>query len=156
MPEYNTLEPILVLIRRGRNGRGFSVAPVEDLANPALCADGNEMGEVIIEMLNDTNQPRVDVNSLLGFTAEPGAWVLGSGQDSASNAGQGGSTRQHHREEYDEASAYEEDDYGQPTGVQGDFADQLLFQALNAVIGKGRSMSSARVRPSGPRRKKRT
>lgn len=145
MPEYNTLEPILVLIRRGRNGRGFSVSPVEDLANPALCADGNEMGEVIIEMLNDTNQPRVDVNSLLG-----------SGQDSASNAGQGGSTRQHHREEYDEASAYEEDDYGQPTGVQGDFADQLLFQALNAVIGKGRSMSSARVRPSGPRRKKRT
>lgn len=142
MSEQNTLDPILVLIRRGRNGRGFSVSPIEDIANPALCADGSEIGEVIIEMLNDPSQPRVDVNSLLG-----------SAQGPASDTVREDSPRRARHEEYDPAGDEEEDDR-ETMGVQGDLADRLILQTLSAVLGKGRSMSSARVRPSGPRRKK--
>lgn len=62
--EVDTGQPILVIVRRGRRGKGFTVAPADDAANIEPCADEAELGESIRAMLDDPNQPRFDPSSL--------------------------------------------------------------------------------------------
>lgn len=59
-----TDQPILLIVRRGRRGRGFTVAPADDAANVEPCQDETELGEAIREMLDDPEQPRFDPSSL--------------------------------------------------------------------------------------------
>ena len=141
----DTSEPILVLIRRGRKGRGFTVAPVEDFSNPAMCQTSAELGEVIEEMLDDEDQPRVDMDQLL-------ASASGAGDRAA--AGDDGSEEEdvddedYDDEDYDDEDEDEEEgDGGQGgifDGVAGapDPADRLIFNLFSAAVSKGRSMSS--------------
>jgi len=156
MPQkYDVNEPILVLVRRGRKGRGFTVCPVEDISNPAVCSDSKEMGEVIEEFLNDENQPRVNVKDLLGAATghEPQGDLPPGGNGSESPRGQ----QAQEPDEDDEEE--EEEEEGIFTGVAGseDPASQLLVNLLSGAINQGRKMSSTRVRSRGRRvRRKKT
>jgi len=155
MPQkYDINEPILVLIRRGRKGRGFTVCPVEDISNPAVCSDAPELGEVIEEMLNDESQPRVDVNELMNASTEPEPEPSGPQQRRRTRA---------QPEEVEEEEEFEDDDEPQGNdgvldGVAGseDPAAQLLINVLHGAMSKGRQMSSkrARVRPRTRTRKR--
>ncbi len=146
MAKYDTSKPILILVRRGRKNRGFSVAPVEDISNAAVCADEKEVGEVIIEMLNDEEQPRVDINDLLAAAA-------GDSSDNESDEDDS---------EEDDDEDDDDDDEGDPAegtifeGVSSadDPADRILFNIFTHVVKKGQNMSSGRVRRSGKKRKK--
>lgn len=148
MAEHDTGEPILVLVRRGRRGRGFSVSPVEDVSNSASCADDKEIGEVILEMLDDPQQPRVNINELLAAAA--GAPPTRSGK-----------TDYEDDEDDDEDEDDEEDDDeddGNPLSEvlngEGDLADKAILWGISSILNKGRSMSSSKVSGPGPRKKK--
>ena len=142
MAKSNTNDPILVLVRRGRNGRGFSVSPVEDASNAALCADDKEIGEVIVEMLDDPNQPRVDVNELFAASAPRGAT-----QEVADYEDED--------EEEDDYEDEEEDGASSILSGEGDIGDRLLLMGLTSILDKGRKMSSSKVRaPSAGKKKK--
>lgn len=153
MAKHDTSEPILVLVRRGRKGRGFSVSPVEDVSNSASCVDDKEIGEVIVEMLDDENQPRVHISDLL---------AAGSGAPpSRSSAPQADEPEGEDDEEEEDEYEDEGDEYeggGSPIddvlSGDGDLADRAILWGLSSIISKGRSMSSAKVRPSGARKKK--
>lgn len=155
MPQkYDVDEPILVLVRRGRKGRGFTVCPVEDVSNPAVCSDSKDMGEVIEEFLNDENQPRVNVKDLLGAATDHDT-------QSESPPGQkgSGSTRGQQAQEPEEDEEDEEEDEAEGgifVGVAGseDPASQLLVNILSGAINQGRKMSSTRVRSRGRRVKR--
>lgn len=147
MPQkYDVNEPILVLIRRGRKGRGFTICPVEDIANPAVCTDSKDMGEAIEELLNDESQPRVNVNDLLSAakgeptsSAEPEEVEEGEDDEDDEDEGDG-----------------DEGEGGIFDGVAGseDPAGQLLINVLSGAMNQGRKMSSKRVRGRGRRKKK--
>lgn len=139
MAKYDTSEPILVLVRRGRKGRGFSVSPVEDLANAAVCATAADVGEVIEEMLDDETQARVNVNELLRAATEQVPVLDGSEEDDSDES-----------DEDDSETENGKGDDGIFDGVVGSDnpADRLMFNIFSSVVSKGRSMSSKRVRPS--------
>lgn len=146
MPQkYDVNEPILVLIRRGRKGRGFTVCPVEDVANPAVCTDSKDMGEVIEELLSDESQPRVNVNDLLNAAKSEPASSAGSQEDEDEDD-----------EDEDDEGDEEEGEGGIFDGVAGaeDPAGQLLINVLSGAMNQGRKMSSKRVRGRGRRKKK--
>lgn len=132
--QYDTSEPILILVRRGRNNRGFSVSPVEDISNAALCSNETEIGEVILEMLNDPNQPRVNINDLL----------------SASPSGSGGAETMEIKDKTSSQDKEDEPDEDEDDSFQGsgDIADRILLLGLTSILDKGRQMSSSRVRTS--------
>jgi len=141
---YNTEEPILILVRRGRKGRGFSIAPVEDASNAALCADENEVGEVIKEMLDDPEQPRVNMSDLL-------APAPTSRQETAEEA----DDEDEYEDEEDESRDPHEGTLLEGTCGSADPVDAILFNVFQRVVQKGQSMSSKRIRSDvRPRRKK--
>ncbi|MHC4433927.1 MAG: hypothetical protein ACYTBS_18965 [Planctomycetota bacterium] len=157
--KYDTSEPILVIIRRGRRGRGFTVAPVEDASNPAMCGSKEELGEVLEEMLDDEHQPRVDINQLL---------AAASGEDPLPQddcgSDDGAEDPDEEYEDGDEDEEYEDDDE-EPAGEGGIFegvagsedpADRLLFNLFSAAVTKGRDMSSKPRKPRSRRRRRRT
>lgn len=159
MPQkYDVNEPILVLIRRGRKGRGFTVCPVEDISNPAVCASAGELGEVIEEMLNDEEQPRVDVNELLQAASDPGPDPEPEPEPKKRKA----SPKKEEPEAESEAEEDEledEEDDGIFAGVAGseDPATTLLINFAHSALAQGRKMSSkkARARASSKRKKTR-
>ncbi len=152
MPKkYNKDQPILVLIRRGRRGRGFSVSPVEDISNPAACQSTAEMGEVIEEMLDDESQPRVNVNELL-------AAATSDSRDDRSDRDDDDDDEDDEDDDDRDEDEDEEEDEGIMSGVIGseDPADRLAFNLFSALVKKGQSMSSKpRKKPrSRPRRRR--
>jgi hypothetical protein len=140
-----------VLIRRGRKGRGFTVCPVEDISNPAVCASAGELGEVIEEMLNDEEQPRVDVNELLQAASDPGAAAEPEPQKSRAKSKQEPEPEPEPEEDEDE----EEDD-GIFAGVAGsdDPATALLINFAHSALAQGRKMSSKKARARAGKKKK--
>ena len=68
--EYDVTQPILILVRRGRGDRGYLVAAVDDASNPFPCVDETEVGKAVVEMLNDTKQPRFDEKQLEAASAD--------------------------------------------------------------------------------------
>lgn len=148
MPKkYDKNEPILVLIRRGRKGRGFSVSPVEDISNPAVCQSSAELGEIIEEMLDDEEQPRVDVNELLSAAASDSRVV--DDRDDRDDDDDDDD------EDYDDDE--EEGDGGVMDGVVGsaDPVDTFLFNLFSSAVKKGQSMSSKPRKPRTRTRKRR-
>lgn len=158
MPQkYDVNEPILVLIRRGRKGRGFTVCPVEDIANPAVCASAGELGEVIEEMLNDEEQPRVDVNELLQAASDSSPEPESEPEPKKRTATPKKESEAESKAEEDELEDEdEEEDDGIFAGVAGsdDPATTLLINFAHSALAQGRKMSSKRARARSPRRKK--
>ena len=150
MPEKNDInEPILILVRRGRKGRGFSVAAIEDVSNPAACANEAEVGEVIKEMLDDEDQARVNINDLLaaGAGVPPGGAVASSesDEDDLEDDDDGEDGDPHRGGLFEGVAA---------AGEGG--TERLILNGLAMFAQKGRDMSSKRVRRSGrPRTRKR-
>lgn len=139
MSKFDTTEPILVLVRRGRKGRGFSVSPVEDISNASACLDEKELGETIGEMLDDPNQPRVNVGDLLSAAS---GQAPESEEDTKREPDKAGKTSRGRSEPADEEAEEEQPESGEAP----DLADQFLMQGLAFLIGKGREMSSTKVR----------
>jgi len=137
--KYDTSEPILVLIRRGRKGRGFSVAPVEDATNPAMCQSTEEVGEVIKEMLDDEGQARVDLKDLFSVSSGDAS----SDDDDYDDDDYDDDDDREGDDEDDE----EEEDTAAGTifeGVAGaaDPTDRLLLNVFTKVVKKGQDLSS--------------
>jgi len=142
MSEHDINEPILVVLRRGRNGRGFSVSPIDDIPNPALCLDGQELGNALIEMLDDPRQARVNINDLLSATEE---------EEKKSNDDSSSEDSESDEEKEEEGSG------GIFDGVKDaeDPADALLINILSAALQKGREMSDRSKRRRGGRSRRR-
>lgn len=133
--QYDTSEPILILVRRGRNNRGFSISPIEDISNAALCSNETEIGEVILEMLNDPSQPRVNVGDLLS-----------AGTPRASEGGAPGNHQGENSQEEEDSS--EDDDDDESIHGKGDITDRIIMLGLSSILDKGRKMSSSKVSTS--------
>ena len=125
--------PILILVRRGRRGKGFLVCAADDMDNPAACANAVEVGEEIVEMLNDPSQARANVGAEAPrSTAPPSRAAM---------------------EEYESDEDEDEDDEPEVDGfVDGlDPMEKLVFLGGKAILDKGREMSNS-YRKSGKRR----
>lgn len=142
MSKFNTSDPILVVVRRGRGGKGFLVSPIENVSNAAPCVDAVEVGESILEMLNDISQPRVNMDELIGATSSK---IKSSKEEVEEDDDE--------VEEDDDEGYDEEED--NPLAGDGDLADKVIMFGLNSLLQKGRAMSSKKVRvPPVKKRKK--
>jgi len=151
---YDINQPILVVIRRGRGGRGYTVAPVDSPTDIAACADVEQVGDAIIEMLDDDKQPRVDIDALLR-AAE------GDIQDDVQDDKDGESANLEASDEEGDEDEGEEDDEEeeeeQPWYKASDPADALLITGLSKLLEKGRKVSRhSRRRGRRGRKTKRT
>ena len=57
---YDISQPIVFVLRRGRNGRGYLVSPLDKMNDCAPCANAHDIGEVAVEILDDPAQARFD------------------------------------------------------------------------------------------------
>lgn len=153
MPKFDTSGPILVLVRRGRKGRGFSVSPIEDIANAAICADEKDLGEAIVEMLDDEEQPRVNLKDFLERGSAP-ADSSSRADDEEDEDDERDDTDDEDEDEDDDDEAHDPAEGTLLEGVAGadDAADQIMFNLFNAAMSKGRSMSTKKVRDRGTRK----
>jgi hypothetical protein len=129
--DYDVNQPILLLVRRGRGGRGYLVAAVDDTANAFPCSDESEVGSSVIELLNDPKQPRFDENQLEDLEEE-------DLEDSASE-----DVDEDDDEEPEEEPEENEDPEPDPLDELGlDPGEKLLFQVGTAILGKARHLSN--------------
>lgn len=147
--KYDTKDPILVIVRRGRNGRGYTVAPVEDASNPSMCGAKEELGDILEEMLSDEDQPRVNLQDLLTSSASDDR----AGEDEGDGEVDGDDGDWEDGEDEDEAPA---GNGGILDGVAGsdDPAETLLVNIFHRVIKGGQDMSS-KPRGARPRSRRR-
>jgi hypothetical protein len=146
MPKkYDKDEPILLIIRRGRKGRGFTVSPVEDISNPAACLTAEELGETIEEMLNDESQPRVNIKDLM---------AAADGDPPEADEPEGEGDDEEEEGDYDEDE--DEEDEGIMSGVADaqDPVDKFLFNVFARVVKKGQGMSSKARKPRARKRRR--
>lgn len=141
--------PILVLIRRGRKGRGFLVSAADDPTDVAACADGDEVGAAIVELLDDPDQARFDQSQV---ESKP------SGPESTGNEQETYATGDG-IEEYEEDEEGEEDGDEREPGLldvdpEGDIATQLLMNLGRATLKKGQELSN-NYRKKGPGKSRR-
>jgi len=141
--KYDTDLPILIIVKKGRRGRGFQVSPVEDAENPSMCQGSQDLGELIEEMVNDESQPRVDLKEMLS-SAE-----LASYDEASSNNRTNEEDPSH--EEGTEEDTVKGGGIFEGVSEAEDPADQLLVNAFSWVVNKGQSMSTQ----SKPRRRRR-
>lgn len=135
--QHDTNEPILLLVRRGRRGKGFLVSAADDHTNPAACADAEEIGGVIEEMLDDPEQPRFDMDALAGGDAAPEAPATGG-----------------EIEEYEGDDEDEDEDEGEADPMMSglDPLERLALQVGKKLLDKGREVSNG-YRRKGRRRR---
>lgn len=137
---YDINQAILVVIRRGRGGRGYSVAPVDSPTDVAACADADQVGDAIVEMLDDENQPRVDIDELMraaeGDEEERAAPPSGKGAGADLE-----SSDSEDDEEEDEDEEDEEEEEDAPWHRADDPAEALLLTGLSKLLEKGRKLS---------------
>ena len=122
----DTDQPILFLVRRGRGGRGYLVSPLDDRSNPYPCGDAAQLGEAIIELLDDPKQARFDESQLDGGDED-------EDEDEGGGAGGGGGG----------SSAWDNLSSG----------EKLLLNVAEGVLGKAREMSNS-YRKTGSKKKK--
>lgn len=116
--EYDTSEPIVIMVRPGGRGRGFLVAPLDSLHNMAPCTDEEDLARVIVEMLTDPKQPRVDQAQLFN-------------QGGASSKKMEPVGEEYEEEEYEDEEEEEEDEW--PESM--DPADRLLAEGISKIWG---------------------
>jgi len=143
--KYDTDLPILIIVKKGRRGRGFQVSPVEDAENPSMCQGSQDLGELIEEMVNDESQPRVDLKQMFSPTA------VSSYDASQSNGGSKQEQTSHQEDEDGQEDAAGKGGIFEGVSEAEDPADQLLVNAFSWVVNKGQSMSTQ----SKPRRRRR-
>lgn len=148
-------QPILIVVRRGRGGRGYTVAPVDSPTDIAACSDAEQVGEAIIEMLDDDKQPRVDIDALL--RAADGDFEEAEEEERGQGEKETGEQDLDESDEDDEDDVDEADDEEeeQPWYKAKDPADALLITGLSKLLQKGREVSrGSRRRGRGRRGRK--
>lgn len=153
--EYDVKQPILILVRRGRRDRGYLVAAVDDTGNPFPCADEAEVGAAVIELLDDTKQPRFDERQLEG---------MGTGDGDEGELEDDLDDEEEDESEDDEEEYEDEPRAPDPLDELGlDPGEKLLFKVGEAILGKARHMSNdyrgkrkARKKATKKKKKKRT
>jgi hypothetical protein len=146
--KYDINQPILVVVRRGRGGRGYAVAPVDSPTDVAACADANQVGDAIVEMLDDSAQPRVDIDELMR-AAEGDAEEVSSNQEVESSQSQD----DEEAGEEDGEEGEEEDDEEEPWYRASDPADALIIAGISKLFEKGRKVSKGSRRRRGRAKK---
>lgn len=147
--KYDINQPILVVVRRGRGGRGYAVAPVDSPTDVAACADANQVGDAIVEMLDDGNQPRVDIDELMRAAD-------GDEFERAEEEEEGEGSREVEPSDAEDEEDEEEDedeDEEEPWYRATDPADALLITGLSKLLEKGRKVSKGSRRRRGRSRK---
>lgn len=164
--KHDINQPILILVRRGRGGRGFLVSPVDSPTDVAACASTSEIGDVVLELLDDEGQPRINVEDLL--RASEGSDDDDEDDDDSAEFSNPPAARSS-VEDDDEDD--EEDDDGDDDGEEDDEededendkpwfdvrgasdpADQILINVLHGVMGKAQKMSKTKGRRRRRRR----
>lgn len=147
---YDINQPILVIVRRGRGGRGYAVAPVDSPTDVAACADVNQLGDAIVEILDDEKQPRVDIDELMRATDAGGDPESLGDEDEGDEVE--GEDEDGDEEEEDEE---EDEDEEVPWHQAPDPAEALFIAGISKLVEKGRKMSkrSKRSRRRGRSRK---
>lgn len=151
----DTNQPILILVRRGRGGRGFLVSPVDAPTDAAPCSTANEVGDVVLELLDDENQPRVNLDQILAMASDDYEPEEEDGEDERVN-GESRPVEASPADEDDESDGDDEDgeeedeDEEDPPwwDVRGaaDPADKLLVNMIGGVLGKAQQASSRKRR----------
>lgn len=145
--ENDTAQPILVLIRRGRKGRGYLVSAIDDPTNAAACADAEEVGAAIVEMLDDPEQPRCDLADLQdavdGASGQQESYAAGRGRGGEIDGYDG--DEEDEDEEGDEEEGEEDDAW--VDSYTSDPLERLLFKAGQKVLNKGRELSNNYRKP---------
>lgn len=156
MPEdkNDTNQPILILVRRGRGGRGYLVSPVDNPTDVAACSSANEVGDAALELLDDPNQPRVNIEEILAMASgEP----IEEGEDdedrdSTEDSRAADDEQDEEEEDGDDGEGEEgEEEDGEDRAwwdVRGaeDPADQILVNVLGGVLGKAQKVSNRQKR----------
>ena len=124
--KHDVSQPILIVVRKGRGGRGFLVSAVDKLNDISPCQDKEEMADAIIEMLEDEDQPRVDLNELQRAASE------GDDKERALDESE--------QEEEDEEEEDGEDDAHSNDEVQ-DFVTDILAGVINRARKASRTSS---------------
>ncbi len=130
--KYDVTQPILILVRRGRGDRGYLVAAVDDASNPFPCADESEVGESVVQLLNDPTQPRFDEKQL-------GAAPADYDEDEEEEE----SDIEEEEEDEDEEEYEDEPPAPDPLDELGlDPGEKLLFKIGEKLLGSARHMSN--------------
>jgi hypothetical protein len=149
-PKANdTTLPILVMVRRGRRGRGYLVSAADDPNDVAPCADADEVGAAIVELLDDPDQARFDQSQI---ESEPS--TAESADDEQETYATGDEL-----DEYEDDDEDDEDEDEREPGLldvdpEGDIATQLLVNLGRATLKKGQELSN-NYRKKGSRKNRR-
>jgi len=133
--KHDVSQPILIVVRRGRLGRGFLVSAVDKLNDIVPCQDKEEMADAILELLDDEDQPRVDLNELQKATSEESK------------------NSEHSLEEGDEEESDDEEDEEQEDESANDEVQDFVTDILAGVLNRARKAS--RTSSGRGRRRKR-
>ena len=138
--------PVLLIVQRGRKGKGFSVASIKNPTMQTACSDYSELGEIIDDILSDPDEPRASMADLLSsMSADSGSDTRDETEKkNKKHVGESASGS----EDEDEEDEDMEEEEGLFAGVAGseDPASALLTNILFGVVDRGRKMSSKRVR----------
>lgn len=140
--KYNTDDPILIVIKRGRNNKGYIISPADN-DSPCPCLSAEDIGEAIIELLEDEAQPRLDANSV-GKSSQKTQEAPVPGSEQKQEAAP--------ESEPEEAEEYEDNPYaGQSATYESmDPVDKAVVSGLSWLINKAKS-GSAKSRGPGSR-----
>jgi hypothetical protein len=150
--EYDVTQPILILVRRGRGERGYLVAAVDDASNPFPCPDAAEVGNAVVELLNDPAQPRFDEKQLEAAASDS--------EDDGEYEDEDDDDLEDDSEDEDEYEDEDDEGDGAPQGdplddLGLDPGEKLLFKVGEALLGKARHVSND-YRDKRKKRKKKT
>ncbi len=135
MAEDNDInDPVLVIVARGRKGRGYTVTPA-DSDTPYPCMSAEDVGEAIIEILDDPEQARVQANT------------VGQKGESQEEASASGGEEKPPPEPDDDDEEYEENPYPQGDAYESmDPVDKAIVGGLQWLINGARKASDYKRR----------
>ena len=135
--KIDTDDPVLIIVARGRKGRGYIVTPA-DSDTPFPCMSAEDVGEAIIEILDDPEQQRVKANTV-GQKSEK--------QEEASASGGEEKPPPEPEPQDEEEEEYEENPYPQGGAYENmDPVDKAIVGGLQWLINGARKASDYKRR----------
>ncbi len=137
--KHNTDDPILIVVKRGRKGRGYIVTPADN-DSPSPCMSAEDIGECIIEILDDEDQPRLSADTV-GKGAAPGKKAP-TPQGAPEPGGQGGDRPEPEPEDEPEPEP-EDNPYAAQSAAYDnmDPVDRAVVSGLSWLVNKAKRAS---------------
>lgn len=129
---YDTNDPVLIVVRKGRNGKGYIVAPA-DSDHLCPCMSEEDLGFAISEIINDENQPRLSEGGRRSAVASAVDPEKINGKKVKKN-------KSDPEPEEDEEGDGDDDSMHDGMGI----TDRILINALGNIIGRAQSASTWR------------